>query len=353
MRGPHKLVTALLPALLLAGTGCGVDYLTPEDVRTHLLLPRGQVSENTIGSVTDDFFNTQDANSIEGYANFLKSSEGSDDSAAAWAAGLSGNEMESAVQMGVAEDIGDIFCAASLVAAIASFDACDNGDTSCEVELVLDSCVLRIGEGGDEHARGRIVFNLLTERGENDDWSRETLSLAFEDFEATNEDGNMDYFAGNIFLEATELPGYEEVIFSADIDLQERTVDRGLLDNGLLWRRRVTAAARFIGQDGTSRDSGSLEIVAFVDDTDDTRDESVVIQLEAESRRVDENTELAGATLVVRGSNGAFVCTWNSASREGDGGDQTYESAGECIDEESGETFTWSANASSSGDGEA
>jgi hypothetical protein len=338
-----------LALVTLLGTACGPDYLTPDDVRTHLLLPSGAVTEDTIGRATDDFFGAQDADGIEGYANFLKSSESGDSGASAYASGLLESEgnLEAALAAGVAEDVGDIFCAASLVAAIASFDDCDESDTECEVELVIDSCILRIGDGADENARGRIVFNLSTQRSEG--WSREALSLSFEAFETSNADGNMDYLGGLITIEATEIgDGYEEVIFAADVDTQERSLDRGLLDDGIIWRHRVTAAMRFLHQEGVDRESGSLEIVAFVDDTDDTRDESVVIQLEAESRRVDENTELAGATLIVRGSNGAFTCTWEAASREGDGGDSSYESAGACIDEETGEEFTWSASATSS-----
>lgn len=350
MRASHLSVVTVSAALLLAA-GCGPDYLTPDDVRSHLLLPSGSVSQDTVGRVTEGFYGQQDADSIENYAGFLKSSESGGDGAAAWAAGITGSSsaMEDAVAMGAAEDIGDIFCAASLVAAISAFDSCESSDTECDVELTIDACLLRIGEGGDENARGRIVFNLHTERG--DEWSRETLSLQFEGFEATNSDGNMDFFAGNIFIESTELPGHEEVIFSADIDTQERSVERGLFDDGIIWRHRVTAAARFTSQEGVDRQATTLEIVVFVDDTDDTRDESVVIQFEAESRQIDENTELAGATLVVRGSNGAFSCTWSSASREGDDGDRSSSSAGECIDEDTGEVFNWTSTSSStSGD---
>ena len=56
----------------------------------------------------------------------------------------------------------------------------------------------------------------------------------------------------------------------------------------------------------------------------------------------------AGATLRVRGNNGAFSCTWDAASRQGEEGEESFESAGACVDEGSGEVFSWSGSASSS-----
>lgn len=343
-RGLPLFLTALTLAL---SSACGTDYLSPEDVRSHLLLPRGSVDADTVGRVTDDFMNTQEAQGAESFAFFLKSSESGDDSASAWAAELTASgdtgAMEKAVSYGAAEDISDIFCAASLVAAIASFDDCDQNASSCEVKLTIDSCVFRIGEGGDDNARGSIIFELKSDTGEG--WSREQLSITFDELETTNSDGNMDFLGGLIAIEATEIgTGYSEVIFSADIDEQERTVERGFLDDGMLWRKRVTAAARFTAQDSAEVSSGTMDIVAFVDDNDDTRDESVIITFAAESRQIDEDTELAGATLIVRGSNGAFTCTWEAASEEREGSVSSYDSNGSCLDEDSGETFEWASS---------
>jgi hypothetical protein len=344
----------LLPIVSVLGlllSACGPSYMSPDDVRSHLLLPRGEVASDTLGNVTDDIFHTQKANDLEGFAGFVKSSESGDDSASAWAAGIVGDSdaMATAVSYGVAEDVGDIFCAASLVAAISRFDSCESDSTECEVELTIDSCIFRIGEGGDENARGRIKFRLHHQEGIDGDWERNDLDIEFDAFETSRDDGTTDYIAGIIALETNEIgDGFTEIIFSADIDTQVRSTDRGLLDDGLISRERVSAALRLTAQEGVDRSSAMVEILAFVDDTDDTRDESVVILLEAESRQIDPETEIAGATLIVRGSNGAFSCTFESVAREGDDGDSSYHSAGQCIDEETGEVFNWDAQATSS-----
>lgn len=340
-----SLGAAVLCVSVFGGLGCGNDYLTPEEVRAHILLPRGAISEDTVGRVTDDFMKKQKADGIEGFANLMKSSEGGNASASAWAAGMVDEgdmgAMELAVSYGAAEDVADIFCAASLVAAIAAFDSCEADARECEAKLTIDSCVMRIGENGDRNARGRMVFKVKTTKG--DGWSRGQLSLAFEDFESTNPNGNMDYIGGLIAVETTEMPGFEEVIFTADLESQERTLERGLFDDGILSHERVTAAARFTFQESENSTAGTLEIVAFVDE-DGERNDSVVIAFEAESRRIDESTELAGATLSVRGSNGSFTCTWEGAAEQRDAATSSYESSGSCVDEDTGETFDWDSS---------
>ncbi|MFZ9886187.1 MAG: hypothetical protein ACO3JL_01690 [Myxococcota bacterium] len=331
----------------LLASACGPGYLTPEEVRSHLLLPRGTVAQETVGRATDDFFDVKGAQSAEGFARLLKSSESGGDSASAWAAGLvdSGDidAMERAVSFGAAETIGDIFCAAGLVAAISAFDDCEGDQRECEVDLTIDSCILRIGEGGDENARGKISFRLRTVNG--DDWHREELNIEFEGFEVSSSDDTVDYLGGLIALESTEIgSGHLEVIFSADIDAQQRSVERGLFDDGILSRERFSVALRFTAQASDEASSGTLEIVAFVDVDDDAHDQSVVLTLQAESRQIDDETNLAGASLIVRGSNGYFTCTWEAASTTREGGTSTYDSSGGCIDEETGEEFTFAAN---------
>lgn len=344
----RALFTLLVAGGLLAAAGCGPHYLTPEEVRAHILLPRGHVGEDTIGRVTDDFFKAQRASLAEGTANFIKASESSGDGAAAWAQGvIAGGAMEEAVSMGAAESVADLFCAASLVASIASFDDCSRDADNCEAELIIDSCVLRIGQNGDENARGRIKFHIKTQS--NDTLRKTALTLTFEGFEFTEDAvaGLTTYFDGVIAIDATEWGDLgEEVIFTCDLDQQVRGQDRGLFNDDIRARTRLTVAMRFSRGRTKESESGSLEIVAFVDDTEDTRDEAVVLSFAAESRHLDENTTLAGATLQVRGQNGAFSCTWEAASEELEGEVSTYASSGACVDEETGESFTWSSEAS-------
>lgn len=337
---------SMILSMFSLSLACGPGYLTPEEVRRHLDEPSGQISANTIGFATDDFFKAQKASAAEGTANFIKSSE-SDGGAAAWAAGVieSGN-MEKAVAMGAIEDIGDLFCAASLVASIASFDSCQEDSSNCEAELVLDSCILRIGEGGDELARGKLLFRIRTE--ETDDYQRSELRIEFEDFEVTeNEDEELTrYFGGILAVETTTSDSRDEIIMSCDLKNELRSQDRGLFNDGVVEGERLSVALRFLAEQDEDSAAGSLEILAFLDDTDDSRDESVVLSFAAESRRIDEDTSIAGATLSVRGSNGDFECTWTSAKEQVSEQSSTYESAGNCVDNETGETFDWESTGS-------
>lgn len=340
------VLNTLILGMFSLSLACGPGYLTPEEVRRHLEAPSGQISADNIGFATDDFFKARKASAAEGTANFIKSSE-SDGGAAAWAAGVieSGN-MEKAVAMGAIEDIGDLFCAASLVASIASFDSCQADSSNCEAELVLDSCILRIGEGGDELARGKLLFRIRTEQ--TDDYQRSELRIEFEDFEITErEDEELTrYFGGILAIETTSSDSRDEVIMSCDLKNELRNQDRGLFNDGVVEGERLSVAFRFVAEQDENSSSGSLEILAFLDDTDDSRDESVVLSFAAESRRIDEGSTIAGATLSVRGSNGDFECTWSSAQERVSEGTSTYESAGNCIDSESGETFEWESTGS-------
>lgn len=334
-------------SLIATSTACS-GYLTPDEVRQHLESPRGSVAQDTVGRATDDFFGAQYASGAENVASFIKGNESSGDGAAAWAANvIASGDMEKAVSMGAVEDIGDLFCAAGLVASIASFDSCDAGD--CEAELVIDSCVLRIGENGDELARGKIKFRVKTR--EESDLLRSELRIEFEDFESTidTEDGITQYFAGIIALETTSTSTRDEVIFSCDLNQETRSSDRGLFTDYVISGQRLTVAMRFVAETSETAASGTLEILAFLDDTDDTRDESVVLSLAAESRHIDEDTTLAGATLSVRGSNGAFTCTWNAASETVDEDTRTYQANGVCIDEQTGDEFTWESESTRTG----
>ena len=141
----------LLPLLIVAsvafGTGCGAR-LTPERVRELLDTPTGSVGPDSMANATRDMFLADRATSIESFANLLKL-DASDDSSNALP-GLS---------TGVLEDTGDVFCVGGLVASALAFDACKIGD-ECKSELTIDSCLLRVGDAGDEDARGKIKMKL-------------------------------------------------------------------------------------------------------------------------------------------------------------------------------------------------
>ncbi len=326
------LATLSLSALTLAA--CGPNYLTPDQVRGHIENPGGEVSSSTVGFATDDIFRAKRASSAEANAFFLKGTTGA-------------VPMQSAASF--ANPVADAFCTASLVASIAAFDDCTDGTDNCEAEFVIDSCVLQLGEdGGDVNADGRIRF-LISNSNEGGVRSEE-LRITFEGFssslvaESSDPAEFVEQFDGIIAVASTQTEddSRNEVIFSADIDYSTRVVDPGFFEDGIVERTRLTAAMRYLEESGEDFETGSLDLLAFVDDTDDTRDESVVLTFATESRRID-SLELTNATLELTGSNGSFLCTFNSA--EETLGDETasYSSAGNCLDRETGEEFNWTS----------
>lgn len=341
----HLISRALPLAWVAAATlACGPGLLTPDEVRRHLESPSGTVSSESMGYAVDDFFRAQKASEAEAQASFIKSSESSGDGAAAWAAGiLAEGQMEKAASLGAFEDIGDLFCAAGLVSAISAFDSCSPDQQNCQAELVIDSCVLRIGSGGDELARGKIRFRVRNQN--NDEYDRSELRIEFEGFESTRnaEAGETQYFQGLIAVESTSYTSEdrEEVIFACDLEQQRRNQERGLFNDGILQQEKLSVALRFSAQSDEDSAEGALELLAFVDDSADRRDQSVVLSFRGNARRIDAESSISGASLSVRGSNGEFTCSWNSASQADAEGGRAYSSEGNCVDAQSGETFTW------------
>jgi hypothetical protein len=335
---------ASLSLLAFAGlaTGCGPGYLTPDLVREHLENPKGMVDKNTVGRVAPDFFGAKEASLAEQGAFFTKSSQSGEGSGSNIAMGIVQNgTFSEALATGVIEDVGDVFCAASLIAAIASFDDCDRGE-NCEAELEIDSCVLRIGDEGDERARGKLKFFIKnTTSGEFD---RGELRIEFEDWETTRNEEMLNHLEGILAIETTEYNSEEreEVIMSSDLLSQILRIERGFFDDGVEWASRLTAALRFSEITEGSTTTGKLEVLAFVDETDDTRDESVAIVFESQSHQLSDTASLTEATLEVVGSNGSFSCVFNEAEEERADGVTVYTSSGDCVDED-GETFSFSA----------
>jgi hypothetical protein len=320
-------------------SACGPGLLTPEVVRENLSAPKGAVVEGTIGRTARDFFQAKRTSGAQSTAFFLKSSESGDDGASNWANGVvQQGAMEDAVRLGVLDDVGDLFCAADLVANIARFGACES-ETKCDVELTIDSCVLRIGAGGDESARGKIKFKL--KNSEETNLTRSELRLTFEGFEHKGLE-LVEYLEGILALETTQFTDKDrvEVILSSDLEQQSRTVERGFFDDGIVARSHLASALRFTAEGDEDRANGKLEILAFVDE-DGGRDESVVLELAANSEQLSDDASLAQATLAVRGSNGSFHCTWNGAGEELTKDTATYTSNGSCLDDATGERFSF------------
>jgi len=336
-----------LTAALLA-CGCS-DLLTPEKVREHLENPTAAVDDGTMGQTARDFFAAQRVSAARDLAFFTKGNSGETSNlAAAWAAG--DDSMRRGISFAGGTDANDIWCAGGLAASLVAFDSCEQGD-DCEAEITIDSCLLRIGDG-DENAKGRIVFKL--KNSVDGDIERTELRLTFEDFEVSGADDTTDYFDGLLAVETSEHTDRDEgaadrveVVLAADLTQQSRRVERfPIFDDGKISSTRATAGLRFTANDDDTEQNVAVELLAFVDEDDNARDESVVLRFAASSQEVSPDQTLAEATLDVSGSNGTFSCTWSAASEalsdEGDGG--TVESAGSCVDED-GEVFDWSATA--------
>lgn len=335
--------------LLVAGMGfsavaCGPGYLTADEVRAHLDNPSGQVASGTLGRVTDDFMKGQQASAAHLLSGSARSSGGNSASGA-----LSG-AMGDAVLGGVAGDLSDAVCATGVIVSFSQsakdFEKCeDRTEAVCEARLEIDSCLMRLSdEGADERARGRIVMTIRTE--DTAELQKVDTSITFEDWLYTDSPTTTHLLAGALVLSATDYAddSFHELIMSADLRSKVERFETGMFENGVLFDERVSVATRFLDkQDGDTRKT-SLELLAFVDEDVNARNESVAVSLEATEREIDADTTLAGATLSVRGSNGAFTCTWGGAERVVADGVQ-YTSNGTCIDEETGEEFTWDSEA--------
>lgn len=325
-------------ATLVGSIGCG-NFLTPDQVREHLDNPKATVSKDNVGFATDDFFRTKRASNMENAAFFLKNTEGSENGAAGWAASVvEQGAMEDAVRYSGA-GIGDIFCAANLITSISSFDSCSSGQ-NCEAKFTLDSCVLRIGDNGDNAANGKIEF--LIKNSANTDFNRTELRLTFDAFEHSNGSA-VDFASGILALETTDFltQPKQEVLLSTDVDVQTRLApdQRGFLSSGVVTRSRASAALRLSTEELADGLAGSLEILAFVDDNANDRQESVALRINTTSREV-ENQDLATLTLEVVGANGTFSCNFNSAEESLSDSKSTYHSVGSCTDP-AGETFSF------------
>lgn len=339
----HRLSISCAVSLLVVGTGCS-DLLTPERVREHLDNPTAAASAKTLPRSSRDYFAAQRVSAAQSFAFFAKglaTGNGADDAAISGAFSTAENTLSKA-------GLGDVICAGGFIADAATFDGCELGG-DCDAELVLDSCIMRAS--GDDHATGKLVFRLKSESSESlgEAFHRSELRLTFEDFEVT--DGNeVDYFDGILAIETTAHldseadEGNIEVVIAADVTQQRRRIERGWFDDGLMESHRATAGVRFTAAADDDSASVDVELLAFIDEDDNTREESLALVFGADAQEVSPDKVLAEATLSVRGSNGDFTCTWGGASEATAQGVVTVQSDGSCIDDD-GETFEFSGTA--------
>jgi hypothetical protein len=325
-----KLAVGLCTSsLLVLGVGCN-DRLTPDTVRELLDDPQGEVTPTSMTRVTRDLFRGSGAAAGESFAQLFKVGQGG---------GGPSNALP--ISTGILEDVGDGFCVGSLVVDIAAFDDCDLGG-ECQEELVLDSCLLRVGEG-DEAARGKFVFKI--DSSVTDDVSTSKLGIEMDGWESSRDDATVDALAGRIDLETIADDGDNslEVVFASDFDASIKRKERGFFDDGIEERVHMAAGMRFTAQRDADSARGALEVLTFVDENGD-RTQSVAVSFEAEGHQFSADEATANASLSVTGSNGSFVCTWSAASRAADEEGLVVESAGQCTDED-GETFSFEGTA--------
>ncbi len=317
-------------SLLVASVGCD-NRLTPDRVRELLDEPQGEVTPTSMTRVSRDLFRGSGAAAGEGFAQLFKIGQSD--------GGGPSNALP--VSAGVMEDVGDAFCVGSLVLDIAAFDDCDLG-ADCKEELVLDSCLLRVGEG-DEAARGKFIFKI--DSSVTDDVSTSALGIEMDGWESSRDEATLDTFAGRIDLE-TIADGNDnslEVVFASDFETSIKRKERGFFDDGIEERVQMSAGMRFTAQSDADSARGTLEVLTFVDEGGD-QTQSVAVSFEAEGHQFSAEEATASASLSVTGSNGSFVCTWSAASRAADRDGLSVESAGECVDED-GDTFSFEGTA--------
>ncbi len=333
-RNPRLLPLLATAALLAAGAGCG-QRLTPERVRELLDAPTGDVGPDTMGRVTRDLFGADRATGAESLAQLVKANQGD--------GGSNAMRPIPGVQAGVIEDAGDIFCVGGLVAGLATFDGCELGE-ECDAEVTIDSCLLRVGEG-DEDARGKIKFRLKNVI--EAELEKSTMSIEFQDWQASHDDTTLDAFAGQIALESSRALDDTSIdlIFASDFDQRLVRKERGWFDDGIEQETENVVGLRFQASETETTAQGQLDVLAFVD-VNGTREDSVTIRMAAEGHRVDADNATASASLEIIGANGSFACSWSGAEESVDRDGVRVTSAGSCVDED-GETFEFSGEATS------
>ncbi|GEM_PF-856868 len=336
-------VFALALVLLTVFSGCNrTETLTPEEVRAQLDDPSGTVDDGSMVAIADDWFSAGEAFEAEDMASVLKTSQSRRARTGTPLDVLLAPEvLDHVLSYGVGSTVVDIFCVTDLITDINEFDDCETGDT-CEVELTIDSCILRLGDDGDDNADGKIVFTLSETT--TPEYDRGELSIEFEAWQYTDGD-RVDYTDGLIALELTEwkTEDRDEIIYSVDLTRKHIDPDEdGVFTDGSFWENRARAAMRLTTLDTGPTQTVTLEILSFVDlGNDGTHEDTLVITLDYTETQVSTDVEAASLTLQVRGSNGSFTCSWHGAVAEQTEDTTGYHSEGTCVDDDTGETFSW------------
>jgi hypothetical protein len=313
-----RLSIAIVALSMLTLTGCRLD---PETVRELIENPNGKVGKASMGRVASALVLSDVATTAEDVAWTFK------------------NLLEADIDK---IDAGDVFCAGSFTADTVEFAGCIEED-ECESELVIDSCLLRIGDA-DENAAGKIRFKLKNETTSNA--QQANLEIHFEDFEASREDGDTtDLFKGmvavetNVFEDDDELE--TEVVLSADVESIVRRTERGwFFDDGIEDWQHAIAGVRVTTRADDDDAEGTVEIVAFVDE-DGGRDEAVVVRVSGSSTQIDSDTLASTVDIEVEGDNGIFACNFDQLERDADRDGVTVSAKGSCRDED-GDEFDFS-----------
>ncbi|MEZ4316802.1 MAG: hypothetical protein R3F61_04850 [Myxococcota bacterium] len=317
-------------ALLFA---CNKGPMGPDDVRAEMENPSGRLTAQNLPGVADDFFASSEAYDGESLAwGWVGNARGGGTSERLGPDRMADRVRDLANLDGfVSKGLGDIFCATDFLLQLSTFESCDRGNT-CEVELVVKACLMRIGEDGDEAAKGKLRFTLREEQDR--DFDRGSLSLGFEDWRFTDGDAWAE-LEGLLAIEGTSWHdgSREEVLYSADFSTRGLDPDaRGVFRSGETFDRRVRAAMRFVYEDDGTTETGTIELLAWVDeDGDGDEDGSVVVRFGVEVSTLDTGT-MTGLTAELVDATGVWTCTWNVAEQLSDSDGTTWTSAGTCTD---------------------
>ncbi len=339
----RTFIVTLLSTALTFFVGCNqTEPLTPEQVRAELESPSGTVDDTSMVAIADDWFDAGDAFESEDMAGVLKSSQSRRARTGTPLDVLVAPEvLDQALNFGAASTIVDIFCVTDLITDISEFDDCESGET-CEVELTIDSCILRLGDDGDEHADGSITFTLSETT--TSEYNRGELSIEFEGWQYSDVD-HVAYTDGLLAIEFTEwlTEDREEIIYSVDLTQKHINPDEdGMFSDGAIWENHARAAMRITTLSEGNTESGTLELLSFVDiNNDGTMEDTLVVTLDLTFTDVSDAVDAASLTLEVRGTNGSYTCSWQGAVSEQTENSTSYHSEGSCVDNTTGETFSW------------
>lgn len=316
--------------------GCKSGPMDPATVREHLDAPTARLTSGSIPDLTDDWFASRETwmgeNMTFGWLDIFRGDSSLEPTASARRVPRVSAVKRALEDLRTVENplLGEVICASSFLLSLASYEDCSRGDT-CEVELVVDSCLLSIA--GDEAAKGKIRLTIAEQQA--DDFDRGSFSIGFEKWRWTLPDGAWGQLDGLVAIEGTSYHdgSREELLYTADFASKGfDPLERGLFKSGKEWDRSVRAAMRLLYEDVGGSQSGTVEVLAWVDEDGDGRpDASAVLRFSATTTALDDGA-LAGFTMEVIDGNGTWTCTWEAAEEASDRSSTTWSSRGSCTD---------------------